>query len=69
MAKAAWECISEEGSVATYRLEVAGGWLYRVTTGDAGGMALAFAPAAGGGKPDTAAASGQKTENMPRVDD
>ncbi len=77
-----WERISEEGGVSTHRLRVADGWLYRVTTSDPAGIALAFAPSAfeaGTGSAtapsdtassDTASTEGdQATEHMPRPDD
>lgn len=69
MPDATWERISEQDGVSTHRMRVAGGWLYRVTTGDPGGTALAFAPtgpAVGGGAPGGA---DRETEDVPRSDD
>ena len=78
----AWERVSEECGVSTYRMRVDNGWLYRVTTSNPAGMALAFAQAAsvtgtGSATMPSAAASDdaastagdQATEHMPRLDD
>ena len=61
---AGWECVSEDHGISTHRLEVPGGWLYRVTAGDAGAMAVTFAPAG-----DEADGDDEKADHLPRADD